>query len=176
MTTRSGQQKLMRDLRIGDEVVSDETGRLTKVLGWIELNSKKKVSFLKINTHDAEELIMTETHIVFHYEDGESTPAFIRDLKPGDVLVGGSGEVSTSTIHYSTQHLENKFNILSLQGKIIRSMEKVEMVGSLIPLTESGKIVSNNISASCCTYIVVLSGSFKNLPNFSLHALLYHII
>ena len=98
VTTGSGKQKLMKDLRIGEEVLSDETGSMTKVLGWLELNSKKKVSFLKINTHDAEELIMTGTHIVFHYEDGESTPAFIRDLKPGDVLVGGSGEVSTSTI------------------------------------------------------------------------------
>ena len=98
MTTRSGQQKLMRDLRIGDEVVSDERGSLTKVLGWIELNSKKKVSFLKIKTHDGEELTMTGTHIVFYYEDGEPSPAFIRDLKPGNVLVGGSGEVSTSTI------------------------------------------------------------------------------
>ena len=176
VTTGSGKQKLMKDLKIGEEVLSDETGSMTKVLGWLELNYNEKVSFLEIKTHDGEELIMTGTHIVFHYEDGEPTPAFIRDLKPGNVLVGGSGEVSTSTIHYPTQHLINKFNILSLQGKIIRSMEKVEMVGSLIPLTESGKIVSNNISASCCTYIVVLSGSFKNLPNFSLHALLYHII
>ena len=98
MTTRSGQQKLMRDLRIGDEVVSDERGSLTKVLGWIELNSKKKVSFLEIKTNDGEELIMTGTHIVFYYKDGEPTPAYIRDLKPGNVLVGGSGEVSTSTI------------------------------------------------------------------------------
>ena len=31
-------------------------------------------------------------------------------------------------------------------------MKRVEMVGSLIPLTESGKIVSNNISASCCMF------------------------
>ena len=64
VTTGSGKQKLMKDLRIGEEVLSDETGSMTKVLGWLELNSKKKVSFLKINTHDAEELIMTGTHIV----------------------------------------------------------------------------------------------------------------
>ena len=95
VTTGSGKQKLMKDLRIGEEVLSDETGSMTKVLGWLELNSKKKVSFLKIKAHDGEELIMTGTHIAFYYEDGEPTPAFIRDLKPGNVLVGGSGEVST---------------------------------------------------------------------------------
>ena len=71
VTTSSGNQKLMRDLKIGDEVLSDETGRLTKVLGWLELNYNEKVSFLEIKTHDGEELIMTETHIVFYYEDGE---------------------------------------------------------------------------------------------------------
>ena len=94
VTTVSGKQKLMRDLKIGEEVLSDETGRMTKVLGWLELNYKERVSFLEIKTHDGEELIMTETHIVFYYEDGEPTPAFIRDLKPGNVLVGGTVEVS----------------------------------------------------------------------------------
>ena len=87
----------MRDLRIGDEVVSDETGSLTKFLGWLELNSKEKIWFLEIQTEDGEKLIMTETHIV-------------------------------------------------------TSMKDVKMTGSLAPLTQSGKIVSNNITASCCEY------------------------
>ena len=101
VTTGSGKQKLMRDLRIGDEVVSDESGSSTKLLGWLELNSKEKIWFLEIQTEDGEKLIMTETHIVFYYEDGEPTPAFIRNLKPGNVLVGGSGQVSP----YPNQHL-----------------------------------------------------------------------
>ena len=154
VTTGSGKQKLMRDLKIGEEVVSDETGSMTKVLGWLELNSKEKVSFLEIKTHDGEDLIVTGTHIVFYYENGEPTPAFIRDLKPGNVLVGGSGEVST--IYYHTQNYISNFHILTLQGKMISSMKNVETVGSLIPLTETGKIVSNNISASCCMYTAVL--------------------
>ena len=95
VTTGSGKQKLMRDLRIGDEVVSDETGSLTKFLGWLELNSKEKIWFLEIQTEDGEKLIMTETHIVFHYEDGKPSPTYIRNLRPGNVLVGGSGEVLT---------------------------------------------------------------------------------
>ena len=93
VTTGSGKQKLMRDLRIGDEVVSDETGSLTKFLGWLELNSKEKIWFLEIQTEDGEKLIMTETHIVFYYEDGKPSPTYIRNLRPGNVLVGGSGEV-----------------------------------------------------------------------------------
>ena len=85
----------MRDLRIGDQVVSDQTGSLTPFLGWLELNSKHKVKFLEIKTEDGEELVMTETHIVFYYEDGKPSPTYIRNLRPGNVLVGGSGEVLT---------------------------------------------------------------------------------
>ena len=93
VTTGSGEQKLMRDLRIGDQVVSDQTGSLTPFLGWLELNSKQKVDFLEIKTEDGEELTLTETHNLFYYEDGKPTPTFARNLSPGNVLVGGSGEV-----------------------------------------------------------------------------------
>ena len=101
VTTGSGKQKLMRDLRIGDEVVSDESGSSTKLLGWLELNSKEKIWFLEIQTEDGEKLIMTETHIVFYYEDGKPSPTYIRNLRPGNVLVGGSGEVLTLVSKYA---------------------------------------------------------------------------
>ena len=101
VTTGTGEQKLMRDLRIGDEVVSDETGSLTKFLGWLELNSKEKIWFLEIQTEDGEKLIMTETHIVFYYEDGKPSPTYIRNLRPGNVLVGGLGEVLTLVSKYA---------------------------------------------------------------------------
>ena len=145
VTTGSGEQKLMRDLKIGDQVVSDQTGSLTPFLGWLELNSKQKVDFLEIKTEDGEELVMTETHIVFYYEDGKPTSTYAKDLRPGNVLVGGSGEASTYSKYYSAL-------ILCLQGKVIQSMKSVEMTGSLAPLTQSGKIMSNNITASCCQY------------------------
>ena len=117
VTTGSGKHKLMRDLKIGEEVLSDETGRMTKVLGWLELNSKEKVSFLEIKTHDGEDLIVTETHIVFYYENGEPTPAFIRDLKPGNVLVGGSGEVSTIYYLLSYSKLHQQFSHFNFAGE-----------------------------------------------------------
>ena len=149
VTTGSGEQKLMRDLKIGDQVVSDQTGSLTPFLGWLELNSKQKVDFLEIKTEDGEELVMTGTHIVFHYEDGKPTSTYAKNLSPGNVLVGGSGEVSTYSKYYSAL-------ILCLQGKIIESMNNVEMTGFLAPLTQSGKIMSNNITASCCQYFIYL--------------------
>ena len=93
MTTGDGGQKLMRDLKIGDEIVSDQTGSLTRFLGWMELNKKKKTEFLEIKTEDGDELIMTETHNVFYYKNGKPSPTFAMNLGPGSVLVGGSGEV-----------------------------------------------------------------------------------
>ena len=93
VTTGSGEQKLMRDLKIGDEVVSDQTGTLTEFVGWIQLERNNRFKFLEIQTEDGEELTLTETHNVFYYEDGKPTPTFARNLSPGNVLVGGSGEV-----------------------------------------------------------------------------------
>ena len=93
VTTGSGEQKLMRDLKIGDEVVSDQTGALTEFVGWIQLERNGRVKFLEIKTDDGEELTLTGTHIVFYYEDGKPTPTFARNLSPGNVLVGGTGEV-----------------------------------------------------------------------------------
>ena len=91
----------MRDLRIGDQVVSDDSEKLTTFLGWLELNSKEDIVFLEIQTEDGEKLIMTETHIVFYYEDGKPSPTYIRNLRPGSVLVGGSEEVLTLECKYA---------------------------------------------------------------------------
>ena len=94
VTTGSGEQKLMRDLKIGDEVVSDETGALTKFIGWMDLSRDQKTKMIEIKTDDGEQLTLTLTHILFYYEeDSKPTPTYAKDLRPGNVLVGGSGEV-----------------------------------------------------------------------------------
>ena len=66
---------------------------MTEFLGWIQLERNNRFKFLEIKTEDGEELTLTETHNVFYYEDGKPTPTFARNLSPGNVLVGGSGEV-----------------------------------------------------------------------------------
>ena len=93
VTTGSGEQKLMRDLKIGDEVVSDETGRLTKFIGWMDLSRDKTTKMIEIKTDDGGQLTLTLTHILFYYEDDKPTSTYAKDLRPGNVLVGGSGEV-----------------------------------------------------------------------------------
>jgi len=126
VTNSFGVVKLMRNLKIGDEVVSDEKGTLTKFIGWMELDRHTETEFLEIETLDGEKLILTESHNVFFYKNGKSTPTYASNLIPGDLLVGGSGK-----------------------GKIIKNIHAVKKVGYLDPLTNSGTIVSNNISASC---------------------------
>ena len=88
-----GEEKLMKDLEIGEEVVSDEKGTLTKFIGWMELNRNTETVFLEIETFDGEKLTLTESHNVFFYNKGQPTPTYAINLKPGDVLVGGSGKV-----------------------------------------------------------------------------------
>ena len=150
VTTSSGNQKLMKDLKIGEEVLSDETGRLTKFIGWIELNSNTKNKMIEVETDDGEKLIMSATHIVFSYEEDKPTPTYVKDLSPGNVLVGGTGKVHIPPI-CMCKNISYYF-INFIQGKIIKSMEYVEQIGYLDPLTESGTIVTNNITASCCKY------------------------
>ena len=93
VTTDSGKQKPMKDLEIGEEVLSDETASFTKFIGWMEMNKNTKVEMLEIQTEDGEKLTLTETHNVFYYEHGIPTAIYAKDLRPGNVLVGGTDKV-----------------------------------------------------------------------------------
>ena len=48
---------------------------------------------VEVKTDDGEQLTLTLTHILFYYEDDKPTSTYAKDLRPGSVLVGGSGEV-----------------------------------------------------------------------------------
>ena len=93
VTTSSGNQKLMKDMKIGEEVLSDETGRVTKFIGWMDFSRDTKTNMIEIETDDGEKLIMTGTHNVFYYEEDKPTPTYVKNLRPGNVLVGESGKV-----------------------------------------------------------------------------------
>ena len=86
----------MRNLKIGEEVVSDQTGATTTFIGWMEFSSTTHTKMIEMETDDGEVLVLTDTHIVFMYEhDDKPTPIFAKNLKPGNVLVGGLGEVGS---------------------------------------------------------------------------------
>ena len=98
VTTGSGEQKLMRDLRIGDKVLSDGTGSLTKFIGWMDRGSNKETDMILIETEDGEQLTLTGSHIIFYYENGEQASTYAKNLNPGNVIIGGSGEVISNNI------------------------------------------------------------------------------
>ena len=65
----------------------------------------KQTDMIEIETEDGEHLTLTGTHThnVFYYEDGKPTPTYAENLSWGNVIVGGSGQVvSTSTVHILT--------------------------------------------------------------------------
>ena len=84
---RPGTKKLQTTL------LSDETGRLTKFIGWMELSRDTKTKMIEIETDDGEKLIMTDSHNVFYYKEDKPTPTYVKNLRPGNVLVGESGKV-----------------------------------------------------------------------------------
>jgi len=123
---KCGGEKLMKDLEIGEEIMSDDEGGVTKFVGWLQKESEGEADYLQITTTGGDQLTMTGSHIVFYFHRNISTSIFARNLVPGDVLVGKHGK-----------------------GKIIHKIESVTMTGSLSPLTQSGTIMANNIYSSC---------------------------
>ena len=109
VTTSSGNQKLMRNLKIGEEVLSDEAGGVTKFIGWMELNSNIKTKMIEVETDDTEKLIMTGTHNVFYYKEDKPTPTYVKDLSPGNVLVGGTGKVQIPPTCVKIFHVISSF-------------------------------------------------------------------
>ena len=147
VTTENGVQKPMRDLKIGDSVVSDEKGSLTKFVGWMEFSSNTETDFIEIKTVDGEELTLTRNHIVFYYNNSKATEIYAKYLTPGMELVGGFGQVDKIILFF-----EYKLKC-KLKSKVIRRMKYVTKTGYLDPLTASGTILSNNITTSCCKYV-----------------------
>jgi len=123
---KSGKEKLMKDLNLGEEVMSDDKGGVTEFVGWLDKSSKGETDFLQITTSKGGQVTLTGSHVVFYLLGNTPTSIFARNLVPGDVLVGEHG-----------------------QGKIIHSIEGVIMTGSLSPLTRSGTIMANGIYSSC---------------------------
>ena len=62
--TGSGQQKLMKDLRVGDEVMADGNGAVTEFLGWMERSSDIKTTFVMIETDDGDQLTLTGATLI----------------------------------------------------------------------------------------------------------------
>ena len=49
----------MKDLSVGEEVMADGEGAITRFLGWMERNTNKETDFILIETVDGDQLTLT---------------------------------------------------------------------------------------------------------------------
>ena len=57
--TGSGEQNLMKDLKVGEEVMADGEGGVTEFLGWMEKSTSIETTFILIETVDGDQLTLT---------------------------------------------------------------------------------------------------------------------
>ena len=69
---------------------------MLKLIGWMEYSSQAEIEFLEIITETGN-ITLTGSHNVFYYKDGKATPTYAENLRPGNVIVAGSGTVSKKT-------------------------------------------------------------------------------
>ena len=62
------------------------------LIGWMEYSSQVEIEFLEIITETGS-ITLTGSHNVFYYKDGKATPTYAENLRPGNIIVAGSGEV-----------------------------------------------------------------------------------
>jgi hypothetical protein len=119
----------MRDLRIGDEVLStDPRGRpvFSELIAWIDADLTSKSFFRRIETASGLSLVLTPSHsVLVQEESGGMASRFAGDLSPGDNLLSLPDPANASA--------SSSFK-----------SDKIVAIGQ-----EQGTIVVNGIAASC---------------------------
>ena len=137
-----GTEKAMRDLEIGDKVLV-EGGKFEPIYSFAHRQAESKSEFLHLATSTTT-LAVTKYHLVF--ANGHAVPSFM--VKVGDMLTDASGEAAK-----------------------VESIKTVTGSGIYAPLTPSGKIVVNNIMASCFVSLNQKDGVQIAGVHFSFHFL-----
>ena len=59
----------------------------------MEYSSQAEIEFLEIITETGN-ITLTGSHNVFYFKDGKPTPTYAENLRPGNLIVSGSGMVN----------------------------------------------------------------------------------
>ena len=124
----SGVKKMMRDVKIGDKILS-ESGNFEPIVGFLDKRIGQTTTFLTLHTNMSSEITLTGSHVIFIQASngGKQMSKYARDIVLGDVLINEE----TGTKAYVVDISESILN------------------GYFAPLTGSGTLVVNGFLASC---------------------------
>ena len=106
----------IKDLIVGDLVLSDEDGTYSKFYSKGHYNDKKPMEFLRIYTESSSKpLELTPGHLLFKAQDNAPVPAW--SIKVGDVLRMVDGPSKVTFIREISR--KGLFNPLTLSGSIV---------------------------------------------------------
>ena len=142
-------------LQIGDEILTiDSNGKsvFSKVLMFLDRDPDTERLYYEFKTESGSTITTTPSHLLFISESNStdssiSRAEFARDIQVGQYLYSTHGELSAVGARAMLER------IVSIETRLGR--------GAYAPLTTTGNLIVNNITASC--YAVFRSQSFAHL-------------
>lgn len=147
--TPSG-EKMMRELHVGDMVMTHEYGKMayTRVSSWLHRLPETKAAFIKISTDNGPEISMTPQHFIYQADcvTEELSLVYAEDVSKGDCVMV-------------------KENDEKLIMTVVTNTSKFYETGVYAPMTETGDLIVDDVYASCHNVIKTntLSHTFLNL-------------
>ncbi|XP_012556837.2 tiggy-winkle hedgehog protein [Hydra vulgaris] len=129
---KSGKKIMMRDLKVGDSVITmSPYGKIlySEVTMFLHKQKTVKVNdYIKIATTDGKNLVLSSHHLIFTLNQGA---IYAKDVQPN--------------IYITSFNIENKFFNKTRVSKV----SHVSEYGVYSPLTEEGTIIVNDVYVSC---------------------------
>jgi hypothetical protein len=138
VVTRSGERVLMKDLRVGEEVMvaNPATGmwEFSSVIGFLHIEREKPLEYLKLDLEDSTHITLSEEHILFALEAGSSIPTNVIAAR----IIPGRFKIWKLSAKSKQMHLVS-----------VTRVTRIVKLGMYSPLTNHGTIVVNDVLASC---------------------------
>ncbi|KAF1766580.1 hypothetical protein GCK72_006538 [Caenorhabditis remanei] len=147
--TPSG-EKEMRDVRVGDLVLTSEYGKMvyTRVSSWLHRLPETKAAFIKLTTDHGPEVSMTPQHFIYKADcvTEELDLVYAEDINKGDCVMVK----------------ETEKNLIMT---VVTAKSTFYETGVYAPMTETGDLIVDDVYASCHNVIKTntLSHTFLNL-------------
>ncbi|KAF6206421.1 hypothetical protein GE061_017654, partial [Apolygus lucorum] len=159
VTVESGGRKKLSDVRLGDRVLSYDTGSdklvYSEVIMFLDRDTTDRKQFLRLGLSGGQVLTVTPQHLVMRNKpngtDQDVEAVFAAHLNPSDQL------------------LVAESNGTKLVRRTLLSSELVLDTGVIAPLTSVGTIVVDDVVASC--YAVIESQSIAHFAFAPLRAI-----